>query len=452
MKRIPESGAVSASLQALQEALETGTMRQLRRTVNALNAGEIADLLESLPPAQREIVWELIAAEDEGDVLVEVNDEVRATLIGVMETEELVAAAANLPLDDLADLIAELPETVNREVLRSLDASDRLRLQNVLKFDEDSAGGLMNPETVTVRPNVTLEVVLRYLRVRGELPGGMDAVFVVNRQGDYLGSLALSRLVTSDPECTVAEVMDTSLPVIDTSMEAAQVATLFENYDMILAPVVDERGVLVGRINVDDVLDVIREEASHSVLSMAGLDEDDDMFAPIVASARRRSVWLGVNLATAFLAAWVAGLFEATLEQVVILAVLMPVVPSMGGIAGTQTLILITRGLALGQLERANARWLLQKEVGVAVLNAIGWAAVVALVTWLWRGDWEIGVVIALALGVNLLVAAVSGFLVPISLKRLNIDPALAGGVVLTTITDVVGLVSFLGIGSLILL
>jgi magnesium transporter len=452
VKRIPESGAVSSSLQALQEALETGTMRQLRRTVNALNAGEIADLLESLPPAQREIVWELIAAEDEGDVLVEVNDEVRATLIGVMETEELVAAAANLPLDDLADLIAELPETVNREVLRSLDASDRLRLQNVLRFDEDSAGGLMNPETVTVRPNVTLEVVLRYLRVRGELPGGMDAVFVVNRQGDYLGSLALSRLVTSDPECTVAEVMDTTLPVIDTSMEAAQVATLFENYDMILAPVVDERGVLVGRINVDDVLDVIREEASHSVLSMAGLDEDDDMFAPIVASARRRSVWLGVNLATAFLAAWVAGLFEATLEQVVILAVLMPVVPSMGGIAGTQTLILITRGIALGQIERANARWLLQKEVGVAVLNAIGWAAIVALVTWLWRGDWEIGVVIALALGVNLLFAAVSGFLVPISLKRLNIDPALAGGVVLTTITDVVGLVSFLGIGTLMLL
>jgi len=452
VKRVPESGAVSASLRALQEALETGTMRQLRRTVNALNAGEIADLLESLPPAQREIIWELIAAEDEGDVLVEVNDEVRATLIGVMETEELVAAAANLPLDDLADLIAELPETVNREVLRSLDASDRLRLQNVLKFDEDSAGGLMNPETVTVRPNVTLEVVLRYLRVRGELPGGMDAVFVVNRQGDYLGSLALSRLVTSDPECTVAEVMDTTLPVIDTSMEAAQVATLFENYDMILAPVVDERGVLVGRINVDDVLDVIREEASHSVLSMAGLDEDDDMFAPIVASARRRSVWLGVNLATAFLAAWVAGLFEATLEEVVILAVLMPVVPSMGGIAGTQTLILITRGLALGQIERANARWLLQKEVGVAILNGIGWAVVVALVTWLWRGDWQIGVVIALALSVNLLFAAVSGFLVPISLKRFGIDPALAGGVVLTTITDVVGLVSFLGIGSLILL
>ena len=452
MNRTPEASPVPTSLQALQEALETGAMRQLRRMVNALNPAEIADLLESLPPPQREIVWELIATEDEGDVLVELNDEVRATLIGAMKPEELVAAAANLEIDDLADLIAELPEAVNREVLRSLDASDRMRLQSVLLYDEDSAGGLMNPETVTVRADVTLEVVLRYLRMRGELPDGMDAVFVVSRTGDYIGSLPLTRLVTADLEATVADVVDKNLPAIDTKMEAAQVATLFENYDLILAPVVDDSGKLVGRINVDDVLDVIREEASHSVLSMAGLDEDDDMFAPVAASARRRSIWLGVNLATAFLAAWVAGLFEATLEQVVMLAILMPVVPSMGGIAGTQTLILITRGLALGQIERANARWLLQKEVGVGILNAIGWATVVALVTSWWFGTWKVGAVIALALAVSLLFAAISGFLVPVCLKRLRIDPALAGGVVLTTITDVVGLVSFLGIGTLVLL
>lgn len=452
MKRVPESGAVPSSLQALQEALETGAMRQLRRLVNALNPAEIADLLESLPPAQREIVWELIAAEDEGDVLVELNDEVRAMLIGGMETEELVAAAANLDLDDLADLIAELPETVNREVLRSLDASDRHRLQAVLQYDEDSAGGLMNPDTVTVRANVSVEVVLRYLRMRGELPDGTDAVFVVNRRGDYLGALALNRLITADPEAMVADVMNTDLPAIDANLEATQVATLFENYDLLSAAVIDDNSQLIGRINVDDVVDVIRDEASHSVLSMAGLDEDDDMFAPVATSARRRSIWLGVNLATAFLAAWVAGLFEATLDQVVILAILMPVVPSMGGIAGTQTLILITRGIALGQIERANARWLMQKEVGVAVFNAVGWAAVVALVTWLWFDDWRIGMVIALALGISLLFAAVSGFLIPMMLKRLRIDPALAGGVVLTTITDVVGLTSFLGIGSLVLL
>jgi magnesium transporter len=452
MKSQPESTPVSASLQALHEALETGTMRQLRRMVNALNHAEIADLLESLPGQQRSIVWELIATEDEGDVLIELNDEVRATLIGAMETEELVAATANLALDDLADLIAELPEAVNREVLRSLDASDRFRLQNVLKYDEDSAGGLMNPETVTVRANVTVEVVLRYLRMRGQMPTGMDGVFVVDRGGYYLGSLSLTRLVTAEQDATVNDVMDTSLPAIDANMDAAVVVTLFENYDLILAPVVDDDGKLVGRINVDDVLDVIRDEASHSILSMAGLDEDDDMFAPIATSARRRSIWLGVNLATAFLAAWVAGLFEATLDQVVSLAILMPTVPSMGGVAGTQTLILITRGIALGQIERANARWLLQKEIGVSILNAIGWASVVALVTYWWKGTWLLGAVIALALGISLLFAAVSGFVVPILLKRLRIDPALAGGVVLTTITDVVGLTSFLGIGSLVLL
>jgi magnesium transporter len=441
-----------SSLEALQEALESGTMRRVRRLVNALNAAEIADLLESLPPTQREVVWELIAAEDEGDVLVELNEEVRASLIGSMETAELIAATANLDIDDLADLIADLPEAVNREVLRSLDASDRQRLQAVLRYDEDSAGGLMNPDTVTVRSDVTLEVVLRYLRMRGNLPEGTDAVFVVNRGGDYLGALPLTRLLTADPESNVADVMTTEQPAIEADLEADRVATLFENYDLISAAVIDERGRLIGRINVDDVLDVIREEASHSLLSMVGLDEDDDMFAPIAASARRRSVWLGANLATAFLAAWVAGLFEATLEQVVILAILMPVVPSMGGVAGTQTLILITRGLALGQIERTNARWLLQKEVGVAVLNAIGWSAVVALVTAWWFGTWKIGAVIAFALGISLLFAAVSGFIVPMALRRLRIDPALAGGVVLTTITDVVGLVSFLGIGTVVLL
>jgi len=452
MKTTSSSSAVSSSLEALQEALETGTMQGLRRLVKALNPAEIADLLESLPPTQRQVVWELIATEDEGDVLVELNEEVRASLIDAMPTEELVAAASNLDIDDLADLIAELPEAVTREVLRSMDASDRQRLQAVLKYDEDSAGGLMNPDTVTVRADVTLEVVLRYLRIRGELPEGTDAIFVVSRGGDYLGALPLTLLLTKDPELTVADIMDTDMPAIDAYIDAAQVATLFENYDLISAPVIDDQGLLIGRINVDDVLDVIRDEASHSVLSMAGLDEDDDMFAPIAASARRRSIWLGVNLATAFLAASVAGLFQATLEEWVVLAILMPVVPSMGGVAGTQTLILITRGIALGQIERANARWLLQKEMGVAALNAIGWASVVAVVTYLWRGDWRIGMVIALALGISLLCAAVSGFLVPLTLKRFKIDPALAGGVVLTTITDVVGLISFLGIGTLVLL
>ena len=452
MTRAPEQSVQSTRLEILREELDSGAMRHVRGLVNALNAAEIADLLESLPLTQRKIVWEVVDFEDEGDVLVEVNDEVRNSLISTMDSRELVAAASNLDIDDLADLLGELPEAVNREVLRSLDLSDRLRLQSVLKYDEDSAGGLMDPDTVTVRADVTVEVVLRYLRIRGELPAGTDAVFVVSRGGDYLGSLFITRLITSDPDQTVADIMDTGVPAIDANAEASQVVILFENHDLVSAAVIDDSGKLVGRITIDDVVDVLREEASHSVLSMAGLDEDNDMFAPVAVSARRRSIWLGVNLATAFLASWVAGLFEATLEEVVMLAILMPVVPSMGGIAGSQTLILITRGMALGQIERSNARWLLGKEFGVALFNSVAWACVVAVVTIWWFETWQIGVVIALALAVNLLCAAIAGFTIPLTLKRLGIDPAMAGGVLLTTITDVVGLVAFLGFGTLLLL
>ena len=452
MSRAPDSMSQSTRLESLRVALGSGTMLHVRRLVNTLNPAELADLLESLPPAQREIVWELVNAEDQGDILVELNDEVRNSLISGMDSEQIVAAATHLDLDDLADLLADLPETVYREVLRSLDASDRLRVQAVLQYDEDSAGGLMDPDTVTVRPDASVEVVLRYLRMRREIPTGTDAVFVVNRHGDYLGCLFITKLITSDPDQVVSALMDVDIPAIQASEPASQVVTLFDNYDLVSAAVIDEHGKLLGRITVDDVVDVMRDEASHFVLSMAGLDEDDDMFASVAVSARRRSIWLGVNLATAFLAAWVAGLFEATLESVVMLAILMPVVPSMGGIAGSQTLILITRGLALGQIERSNARWLLGKEFGVALLNSLGWASVVAVVSTWWFGIWQIGLVIALALAANLLVAAVAGVIIPLTLKRLRIDPALAGGVVLTTITDVVGLLAFLGFGTLILL
>jgi magnesium transporter len=310
----------------------------------------------------------------------------------------------------------------------------------------------MDPDTVTVRGDVTVEVVLRYLRMRRELPAGTDALFVTSRDGGYRGALPLTKLVACDPDRTVNEIMDTGVPAINATLDAARVATLFETHDLVSAAVVDEQGKLVGRITIDDVVDVIREEASHTVLRMAGLREDDDMFAPVAVSARRRSIWLGVNVATAFLAAWVAGLFEATLDRVVMLAVLMPMVPSMGGIAGSQTLILMTRGIALGQVERSNARWLLAKELGVALYNATAWSIVVGLVTMWWFGTWKIGLVIALALAANLLCAAVAGFAVPLALKRFGIDPALAGGVVLTTITDVVGLSAFLGFGTLLLL
>jgi magnesium transporter len=452
MSRAQDKTQLAARLELLHEALDSGTMRQVRTLLGALNPAEIADLLESLPPAQREIIWELVSPEDEGDVLVEVNDEVRNSLIKGMDSEELVAAAAGLDIDDLADLLVELPEAVNREVVRSLDLSDRLRLQSVLGHAEDSAGGLMNPDTITVRRDVTVEVILRYLRMRKEIPSGTDALFVVSRNGDYLGCLFITTLLTAPTDATAFELMDTEIPAIPASTDAADVATVFENYDLVSVAVIDENGKLIGRITVDDVVDVIRDEASHSVLSMAGLDEDDDMFAPIAVSARRRAIWLGVNLATAFLAAWAANLFEATLDAVVMLAILMPIVPSMGGIAGSQTLILITRGMALGQIKRTNARWLLSKEFGVALLNSAGWALVVAMVTSWWFETWRIGAVIAAALAINLICAALTGFSVPLTLKRLGIDPALAGGVVLTTITDVVGIIAFLGLGTILLL
>ena len=439
-------------LATLKRALDQGTARQVQRLVNSLQPAEIASLLESLPGAQRELVWDLVDPELEGDVLVELTEEVRADLIREMDTEELVAAAEGLEVDDLADLLADLPEAVNQRVLRSMDSQDRERLSAVLAYDADTAGGLMNLDTVSVRPDVSLETVLRYLRMRGELPEKTDALFVVNRHDRYLGTLSLPRLLTEDPERTVGEVMDTAAQAIEPETPANQVASLFQDHDLLSAPVVSPGGRLLGRITVDDVVDVIRDEADHSVMSMAGLDEEADMFADVVPSARRRGVWLGINLATAFLAAWVVGLFEGTIQTIVALAVLMPIVASMSGVAATQTLTLIVRGLALGQIERANARWLIAKEIAVAVLNGLAWATVVAIVAMLWYRDWRIAGVIFAAMVINLIAAALAGVIVPLTLKRFGVDPAVAGGVVVTTVTDVVGFASLLGLGTLVLL
>jgi magnesium transporter len=439
-------------LGALRRALDQGTMRQVHRLVNSMHPAEVASLLESLPPAQREVVWEILDPELEGEVLVELNEEVRNQLIRGMETEELVAATEGLEVDDLADLLRDLPETVNQRVLRSMDSQDRERLRTVLAYGEDTAGGLMNTDTVSVRPDVTLETVLRYLRMRGEIPERTDRLFVVNRHDGYLGALDVTRLLTGDPERTVGEVMDTEVAGIAPETPASAVAALFEDRDLVSAAVVTADGRLLGRITVDDVVDVIREQADHSVMSMAGLDEDQDMFAGVVASARRRGLWLGLNLATAFMVASVVGLFKTTIDHIVALVVLMPIVASMGGVAGTQTLTLIVRGIALGQVERANARWLLAKEVSVAVLNGLALASIVAVVARLWFRDWRIAGVIFAALSINLFVAALAGVIVPLLLKRMRIDPALAGGVVLTTITDVVGFASLLGLGTLVLL
>jgi magnesium transporter len=441
----------TSRLAALRSALEQGSMRHGHRMINSMHPAEIASLIESLPPAKREIVWEFVDPEIEGDVLIELNEEVRAELIGGMDAEELIAATEGMEVDDLADLIGDLPETLNERVLRSMDAQDRERLSAVMAFEEDSAGGLMNLDAVTVRPDVTLEVVLRYMRMRGELPDRTDRLFVVNRHDQYLGGLDITRLLTEEPEKTVGEVMDSTVEAIAPQTPAREVTTLFEDRDLVSAAVVSDDGRLLGRITIDDVVDVIREEADHSVLSMAGLDEDEDMFAGVLTSARRRAIWLSVNLATAFLAANVVGLFEATIEKVVALAVLMPIVASMGGVAGSQTLVLIIRGLALGQIEQTNARWLLVREIAVGLLNGAGLATLVAIAAGIWFETWTLGLIIFAALMINLLAAALAGVGVPLALKRLGIDPALAGGVVLTTVTDTVGFASLLGLGTLFL-
>jgi len=398
------------------------------------------------------MLWEIVDSELEGDVLVEVSDEVRDGLIEGMQTEDLIAATEGMEVDDLADLLVDLPEAVTQEVLQSLDKQDHERVKQVLAYDEESAGGLMNVDIVTVRPDVTLEVVARYLRFVGEIPDGTDSIFVVSRDNSYIGSLFLSKLLTSDPEEMVAKVMSTDVMPIRANTASTQVVWEFENRDLLSAPVVDDDFHVLGRITVDDVVDVIRDEAEHALMGAAGLDEEDDMFAPVFKSAGRRALWLGVNLCTAFLAAAVVKQFQTTLDTIVLLAVLMPVVPSMGGVAGIQSLTIITRAIALGQISKDNAVGIMRKELMVGILNGVGWAIVVSLFTYWWFEEWRIGGIIGAAMIINMFVAALAGFSIPLILKRLNVDPALAGGVVLTTVTDVIGYAAFLGLGAALLL
>jgi magnesium transporter len=439
-------------LDRLSEALDSGTQYQVRHLLKNLSAAEIGDLLESLPLTKRLAVWEMTDPALEGDVLVEVNDEVRASLIRGTSPEDLVAAVDDLDLDDLADILDDLPDAVTREVLRSLDKQDRERLAQVLSYPEDSAGGLMDPDVLSIRPDVTLDVVLRYLRVRGELPEVFDLLFVVDRKGHYLGSLKIADLLTSDLASTVSALMDTSAIAIPVEMHENHVAMEFEHHDLVTAPVIDSEKHLLGWISIDDVVDVIREQAEHSVLSRAGLDEEEDMFAPIVQSARRRWVWLGVNLVTAFMAAGVLFAFEPTLDQLVATAVLFPIVMSMGGIAGTQTLTLMVRGMATGQVSASNIPALLRKELAVGLLNGIVFSVVIASIAILWYGDIPLGLVLGCAILLNLFAGALAGALVPVVLKRMSIDPALAGGVVLTTVTDVIGIMAFIGLATFLLL
>lgn len=437
-------------LAALRGALREGSWRGAARMVAAMHPAEIANLIESLPPAQREVVWNFVEPEVEGDVLVELSDEVRQAFIEGMDADELLAAADDMELDDLADLVGDLPEAVGAQLVKSMDTQDRERMNTLLLYEPDTAGGLMNTDTVSVRADVTVEVVLRYLRMRG-LPDKTDRLFVVDRNDRYLGTVALTRLLTEDPEKPVGDIIDPEAPRIAPELTANEVSRLFQDRDLVSAAVVDGVGKLLGRITIDDVVDVIREEAAHEVMSSAGLRDEEDVFAGVIPSTRRRLVWLGINLATAFLASTVVSRFVGTIEKVAALAALMPIVASMGGIAGTQTVTLIIRGIALGKVEWVNARWLLFKEIAVGGLNGIAFALVVGSVTLLRYGVLKLAAIIAAAMLVNLLAAAMVGVMIPLLLRRMRIDPALSAGVILTTFTDCIGFATLLGLGTLFL-
>ncbi len=453
MSLTPPYNSEDNRLQALRDVLESGTLQPATRMLNALRPAEIAHLLESLPLTQRKVVWELLDEHAGGEVLLEVTDDVRDSLLQEMDLADIVAATEGLEIDDLADLIKDLPRHITWEVIDSLDHQNRERLEAVLPYEEDTAGGLMNLDTVTVRAEVSLDVVMRYLRRLGEkVPKDTDKLFVVNRDGFYLGALSLSRILTSDPDSSVAETMSLDIPPIPATWGEREVANRFEKHDLISAPVVDEQGRLLGRITIDDVVDVIREEGEHQFMGRAGLSEDEDMFAPVLVSAQRRALWLGINLLTAFLASWVIRQFESTLDQIVALAVLMPIVASMGGIAGTQTLTLAIRGIALGQLSSNNSRWLILKELSVGAINSVVWGVVVGVIAGIWFQDSHIALLIATAITINLVVAALAGAALPLLLEKAGVDPALAGGVLLTTVTDVVGFLAFLGLATLFLL
>lgn len=437
-------------LDRLNEALESGEFQQIRFTLNhALRPTEVARLIEKSPPKERQILWNLISQDLEPEVLQHLNDDVQAEILSRMDTTEVVALTESLDSDDLVDILQQLPNRVMKETLRIMDKQNRSRVEQLLSYPEDTAGGLMNTDTTTIRPDITIEATLRYIRRHDEIPEMTDNLIVVSRKDLYIGLLPLTKLLVTDPSITIREVMNTDIEPIPASMPDDKVAALFEEHDLVSSPVVDADGKLLGRITIDDVVDVIREDADHSLMSMAGLDEDEDTFAPVMKTTRRRAVWLGINLLTAFIASAVIGLFEATIEQVVALAVLMPIVASMGGIAGSQTLTLVIRGQALGHVERSNAGWLLNRELLSGLMNGVLWAVVIAVVSIIWFQDTNIGIVIALAIVINLVAGAMAGTLLPIGLKAVGIDPALAGSVLLTTITDVVGFFSFLGLATI---
>ena len=432
----------------LIQATDSDSLYQVRQMIKTLPTAGIAHLLESSPPKTRAVLWQLIDKNFEGEVIQYLNEDLQNEILSELNAQQVIALTEGFETDDLADIIQQLPQKIATEVLQAMGQQDRQRVESILSYNEDTAGGLMNTDTITVRRNHTVELVLRYLRRHNQLPEMTDNILVVSRDDQLLGILPLKDVLVSDPNISVKEVMRKDIEAIPVGMEATQVAQLFEQHDWVSAPVVDTSGKLLGRITIDDIVDVIRDSTEHSLMSMAGLDEEDDTFAPIFKTARRRSLWLGVNLMTAVLASLVIYIFQDTLDQIVYLAVLMPIVANMGGVAGTQTLTLVIRGMALGHIIPSNSRWLLIRELGVAALNGMLWATVISIIAYFWYEDLRLSYIIAAAMMINLVTAALAGAFLPLFLKKINVDPALAGSVALTTVTDSMGFLAFLGLAQ----
>ena len=433
----------------LSQAIDQGLLFQVSQMMKTLPTAGIAHLLESSPPKTRSVLWQLIDKESEGEVIQYLNEDLQHEILSELNAKEVVELTEGLETDDLADILQQLPSQVAQEVLAAMDQQDRQRVEQILSYDEDTAGGLMNTDSITVRRNHTVELVLRYLRRHETLPEMTDSILVVSRDDELLGILPLKEVLVSDPSTSVREVMREDINAIPVDMAATKVAQLFEQHDWVSAPVINSHGKLLGRITIDDIVDVIRDSAEHSLMSMAGLDEEDDAFAPVLKTASRRALWLGVNLFTAVFASLVIYIFQETIDEVVYLAILMPIVANMGGVAGTQTLTLVIRGMALGHISPLNSRWLLIRELGVATINGVIWASLISVIAFIWYQDAGISYIIAGATMINLIIAALAGAYLPIFLGKINIDPALAGSVALTTVTDSIGFLAFLGLAQM---
>ncbi|MEL0063612.1 MAG: magnesium transporter [Gammaproteobacteria bacterium] len=444
-----EEEATQSPVLELSELIQSGTYQEIKSLADALKAEDLADVLESSPPVHRSVLWNICETELQSEILQHIDEELTPELLSDKPVGEIKQVLENVDADDLADILQQLPNTLTQQVLQAMDAQDRRRVENLLSYSEDTAGGLMDTDTISVRGRVTIDVVLRYLRRHSELPAMTDNIFVVNRSDVLVGLLPVTSMLVADPGTLVRDIMVKEFDSVLPETPKHDVASMFERYNLVSSPVVDEEHRLLGRITIDDVVNVIIDEADHSILGMAGLNETDDQFAPILKTARNRAIWLGTNLITAFIAAGVIDFFKDTIEKVVALAVLMPIVASMGGVAGSQTLTLVIRNMAQNELFDSNLAWLTRREVAVGMINGFLWAMIVAVAASLFFDDFNLALILAIALIVNLVVAALAGALLPSALRALGIDPAIAGTVVLTTVTDVVGFVSFLGLATL---